>query len=71
MKAKIVTRYEVVCDEPGAQFEPCGIMTSNKKDALKELRNTRKRYPEAYLAKVTYAREPETKSRHAGPASVQ
>lgn len=71
MKATITTRYEVVCDEPGGKFEPCGMMTSNKKDALKELRNTRKRYPEAYLAKVTYAREPETKSRPAGPVSVQ
>lgn len=61
MKAQTLTRYEVVCDESNAAFEPCGIMTSNKKDALKALRITRERYPDAYLAKVTYIREPETK----------
>ena len=55
MKPQSVTRYEIVCDEEGA-FEPCGCMTSSKREAVKELKSVRRYCPEAYLAKVTYTR---------------
>lgn len=50
-----VTRYEIVSDEEGA-FEPCGCMTSSKREAMKELRSVRRYSPDAYVAKVTYTR---------------
>jgi hypothetical protein len=55
MKPQSVTRYEVVCDGDGP-FEPCGCMTSSKREAVKELKSVRRYYPDAYLATVTYAR---------------
>ena len=55
VRPQSVTRYEIVCDDGGA-FEPCGCMTSSKREAMKELRSVRRYCPEAYLATVTYAR---------------
>jgi len=55
MKPQSVTRYEIVCDEKEA-FEPCGCMTSSKRQAVKDLKSVRRYCPEAYVAEVTYTR---------------
>ena len=55
VKPHSVTRYEVVCDEREV-FEPCGCMTSSKREAVKDLRSVRRYYPDAYVAEVTYTR---------------
>lgn len=35
---------------------PLGVMTTSKRAALKELRDSRKHYPGAYLVRVTHER---------------
>lgn len=55
VKPQSVTRYEIVSDEEGA-FEPCGCMTSSKREAMKELKSVRRYCPDAYVATVTYTR---------------
>ena len=57
---KTMVIYEI-CDDsevrPGMlRFEPCGSMNRSLKEALIELKEKRKRYPGAYIAKVTYER---------------
>lgn len=62
--SKASVYYEVCHDPKGeAPFKPLGgIITSNKAEALRDLRQIRSRYPEAYLAQVTYTRCPERAS---------
>lgn len=55
VKPQSVTRYEIVSDEEGS-FEPCGCMTSSKREAMKELKSVRRYCPDAYVATVTYTR---------------
>lgn len=39
---------------------PLGVMTTSKRAALKELRDSRRAYPDAYLVRVTHERCSET-----------
>lgn len=55
-----LTLYEVCNNEHGALFDPVsGFMTSSKRKALAELRETRTHCPEVYLAQITYMRLPD------------
>jgi hypothetical protein len=49
-----------VCDNANGFFDPIGAsMKPNKHQALAELRELRKRYPQAYLAQVVFTRCPD------------
>lgn len=64
--AKTMRLFEVCHDPKGeAPFKPLGgVMTHSKRKALNDLKTLRGKYPEAYLATVTYTRtEPEKKGR--------
>lgn len=64
--AKPHVNYEVVRDVPGYPFDPCGYQSSSLRDAQKELRQVRRHYPEAYLARVEYSRYPNKTSKKGG-----
>ena len=51
-----MTVYEVVRDEQGYPFDPIGFQISTLADAKKKLRTMKVRHPDAYIAKITYAR---------------
>jgi hypothetical protein len=52
-----LTLYQVCNSKNGGPFNPVGAtMTSNKREALAELREMRTRYPEVYLAQAVYTR---------------
>jgi hypothetical protein len=48
--------YEICADTDDGLFQPMGFMSSDKQEALAELRETRERHPRAYVATVTYRR---------------
>ena len=54
--AKSMKVYEVVHDEQGYPFDPIGFQISNLADAKKKLKSVKVRHPDAYIARVTYAR---------------
>ncbi|MCS6262396.1 MAG: hypothetical protein H8K11_01465 [Nitrospira sp.] len=56
MMAKSMTVYEVVRDEPGNPFDPIGFQMSSLADVKKKLKTVKVRYPDVYIAKITYAR---------------
>ncbi|HEX7765709.1 MAG TPA: hypothetical protein VF443_03280 [Nitrospira sp.] len=61
MKPSTLTLYQVCNSENGGLFNPVGAtMTPSKREALVELREMRKRYPEVYLAQVVFTRCPDT-----------
>ena len=56
-----LTLFQVCNNENGGPFNPVGAtMTPSKREALAELREMRKRYPEAYLAQAIFTRCPDT-----------
>lgn len=65
-----LTLYQVCNSENGGPFNPVGAtMTPSKREALAELREMRKRYPEAYLAQAVFTRCPDTKRKGRCPMS--
>lgn len=59
-----LTLYQVCNSQNGGPFNPSGAtMTSNKREALAELREMRRRYPEVYLAKAVFTRCQDTQKK--------
>ncbi len=56
--AKQHVMFGVVHDVPGYRFEPFGFQFSSLREAQRDLKRIRQRYPEAYLAQVEYTRYP-------------
>jgi hypothetical protein len=55
-----LTLYPVCNNAHGSPFNPVGsTMTSNKREALAELRERRQYDPDSYLAQITSKRLPE------------
>lgn len=54
--AKQHVMFEVVHDVPGYPFDPFGFQFSSLREAQRDLKRIRQRYPEAYLAQVEYTR---------------
>lgn len=53
-----LTLYQV-CNSEHGPFNPVGAtMTSNKREALAELKRLRTRYPDVYLAQAVFTRCP-------------
>ncbi len=59
-----LTLYQACNSANGDPFNPVGAtMTSNKREALVELRKMRRRYPEVYLAQAVFTRCPDTQKK--------
>lgn len=54
--AKSLKLFEVVRDLPGHAFDPMGFQLRSLADVKKKLKTVKVRHPDAYIAKITYAR---------------
>ncbi len=55
--------WECCTDENGETFDPCGLMTADKQEALEYLKRQRVRRPDTYLVKVVLTRCSEEEER--------
>ncbi len=55
--------WECCNDRMGEPFDPCGLMTPNKQEALEDLKRQRIRRPDTYLVKHVLTRCSEAEER--------
>jgi hypothetical protein len=61
--------WECCRDRDGETFDPTGIVTADKAEALERLRECRERWPDTYLVKVVMTRcSPEEEQVEVGSA---